>query len=190
MNADQALQQSDEQAVALLQAQTRSLRGFISRRLRGDTQGAEDIFQACCEELLVYWRSQGGLPQSRAIGSLYTIAKRKLFKWYECQGRDILCPSDDEVLTAYVDESVEDPFCGVVARIDVARALEQLSARQRQALTYVYADELSYQTTAGVMGITVDGVKKLLRTAKRTAQQLPELTGYAPRAREPKEAST
>jgi RNA polymerase sigma factor (sigma-70 family) len=191
VTAEEVPRRSDEsQLVALMQAHANSLRGLIFRRLRGNHHVMEEIFQASCLALLVYWRRKGGLTENQAIGSFYTIALRKLFDWYKHQGRDVLCPSDDDVLANYIDERAENPFSGVATRLDLTRALDQLTARQRQALTYAVVDRLTYQTAADVMGITPDGFNKLLSAAKQTARQLPELAGYAPRAREPWEANT
>jgi RNA polymerase sigma-70 factor (ECF subfamily) len=60
------------------------------------------------------------------------------------------------------------------ARLDLARALDQLAPDQRAAIVLHYYQDLSVEETASTLGAPVDTVKSRLKTALR---RLRELTG-------------
>jgi len=62
------------------------------------------------------------------------------------------------------------------ARLDLAHALDQLTAEQRAALALHYYQDLSVEDTARMLKVPVDTAKSRLKTALR---RLRELTGSA-----------
>jgi RNA polymerase sigma-70 factor (ECF subfamily) len=60
-------------------------------------------------------------------------------------------------------------------RLDLGRALDQLSVEQRAAVALHYYQDLSVEETAKVLHIPVDTLKSRLKTALR---RLRDLTGY------------
>ncbi len=60
------------------------------------------------------------------------------------------------------------------ARMDLAHALDQLTAEQRAAVALHYYQDLSVEETARVLKVPVDTMKSRLKTALR---RLRELTG-------------
>jgi RNA polymerase sigma factor (sigma-70 family) len=154
------------------------LERFIAGRVRGDPQAVEDLFQQTIMYVVAYHDREGGLPAGEeAIRLLFKIAQRRIINWYERAGKADLYPSDAALLTEAA-ASVELIDEIVARRLDVARALVRLTPLQQRALVLVYVDDQDYQLAAAVMGISINGLKKHLRSAKARARQLDELTGY------------
>ncbi|MFE1076812.1 sigma-70 family RNA polymerase sigma factor [Streptomyces sp. NPDC058783] len=63
--------------------------------------------------------------------------------------------------------------------MDLKQSVARLAPRQHEPLALRYIDGLDRETVAELMGITVEGVKKLLGTAVRTLRTSPDLTGSA-----------
>ena len=61
------------------------------------------------------------------------------------------------------------------ARLDLVRALDQLTIEQRAAVALHYYQDLSVEETAKALRIPVDTLKSRLKTALK---RLRELTGY------------
>ncbi len=62
-------------------------------------------------------------------------------------------------------------------RIDLKQSVARLAPRQHEPLALLYIDGLDRETIAELMGLTVEGVKKLLGTAVRTLRTSPDPTG-------------
>jgi RNA polymerase sigma factor (sigma-70 family) len=159
-------------------AEAKALRGYIARRVRGDTGAVQDLLQAALMQMIAYNAKRGPLGRDELVRILYTIAHRRVVDWYDRVDNLLLCPSDDVLLTEAAVEAAMDLVDSVAARVDIQRALERLSPQQQRALVLVYLDGLDRRTAAAVMGISVDGVKKHLAGAKARARQLDELAGY------------
>lgn len=172
----------EESLAAFLEAQAGPLERFIASRVRGDAQAVEDVLQETLMDLVAYHDRKGGLPAGEeAIRLLFTIAKRRVVDWYGRTGKADLYLSDAALLADaaagadLIDELIDET---VIRRVDVARALARLTPPQQRALVLVYVDRLEYRTAAAVMGLSIDGLKTHLRSAKARARQLDELTGY------------
>lgn len=182
MTVTGCVQEDGEDPLAtLLNAHIQSLAAFVARRVRGDAQAVEDLTQLTLEHVVAYHDRKGLPPGDEAVWLLYKIAERRVYDWYEQRStritKAILCPTDSELLTEAV-AGVEPLEETVARRVDVARALAQLTPPQQRALVLVYVDSLPCQTVAAVMGISVDGVKGHLKRARRRARNLNELIGY------------
>jgi RNA polymerase sigma factor (sigma-70 family) len=168
----------EELLAAFLEAHVGSLEKFIAGRVRGDAYAVEDLLQQTIMYVVASHDREGGLPAGEeAVRLLFTIARRRIINWYERNGKADLYPSDSALLAeAVVNVDLIDET--VIRQVDVARAMAQLTPRQQRALVLVYFDDLDYRTAAAAMGISVDGLKKHLSSAKARARQLDELTGY------------
>ncbi|AZM79800.1 sigma-70 family RNA polymerase sigma factor [Streptomyces sp. KPB2] len=64
-------------------------------------------------------------------------------------------------------------------RMDLKQSVARPPPGQHEALALRYIDGLDRETIAELMGITVEGVKKLLGSAVRTLRTSPDPTGSA-----------
>lgn len=161
-----------------LAAEANALHGYIARRVRGDAHAVQDLLQCSLMQMLAYLVHRGPLDRDEFVRILYRIAQRRIIDWYERAGRMLLCPSDDVLLAEAAARVDIDLVDGVAARVDIERALSQVTPQQRRVLVLTYLDGLDRRTAAAIMGISVDGVKKHLASAKARARQLDELAGY------------
>ncbi|MEK8168826.1 sigma-70 family RNA polymerase sigma factor [Streptomyces sp. M19] len=72
---------------------------------------------------------------------------------------------EDLALLADALRAGPDVHQRVDGRIDTTRALAALPPRQREALHLHYVDDLTVAQTATLMGVSVNGVKNLLKKA-------------------------
>ncbi|WP_414944837.1 RNA polymerase sigma factor [Amycolatopsis sp. cmx-11-32] len=171
------VQEVDESRfVDLLHAQGPQLLRYILTRV-GDTHAAQVIRQVVLGELLVYWRRRHGVPDDDAVRLLYGFARRKIGNWRREQTNAPVA-TDDEVLHRWLDTHATDTCALIDTRVDLVRALAQLDELQRQALMYVYVDQLSYDAAAALLRVSRDGLNNVLRAAKKAARKCPELTEY------------
>lgn len=157
-----------------------SLERYIRSRVRGDDSAVEDLFQQTILHLVAYHGARGLPDGDEAVRLLFTMAYRRVVDWYDRAGKIDLYPPDAELLA---DATLEiEPRKGfdeeIVRQVDIERALRQLTPLQQRALVLVYIDGMDYRTAATIMGLTINGLKTHLRSAKARARQLGELTNY------------
>ena len=157
---------------AFYHAEHLRLLGFVERRV-GDKGGAEDI----CQEVWMVYFNEFGRYQAydHPVAPLFAIANYKIAKWCRARNKVPALPGD-EILEEYARGHAE--VFGFEERIDLKRALARLTSRQREALVLRHVDDLPREAVADLMGITEDGVKKLLHNAKQRLREIPELAGY------------
>ncbi len=114
------------------------------------------------------------------MAPLFVIARRRVADWFEEAGKAAELLGD-----AFLHEMLDrggaregEESDRAAARLDVQQALARLSERQRQAVTLRYIDGLDRGSAAELMGIGVEGLKKLISSAKRELRAMPELQGY------------
>lgn len=166
-----------------------SLARYIRSRVRGDVSAVEDLFQETILHLVAYHGARGLPDGDEAVRLLFTMAYRRVVDWYDRAGKIDLYPPDAELLA---DATLEiEPSTAfdveIVRQVDIERGLRRLTPPQRRALVLVYIDGMDYRTAATIMGLTVNGLKTHLRSAKARARQVNELTNYGNRPA-PKEA--
>ncbi|MDX3696506.1 sigma-70 family RNA polymerase sigma factor [Streptomyces europaeiscabiei] len=97
-------------------------------------------------------------------GALFVFSRRKVADWRQEQDKAPDLPGDDgfgERLAQIAQDRMD--MIGLAGlRIDLSRAVARLNPRQCEALLLRYVDGLDRQAVASLMGITVDGVKKLI----------------------------
>jgi RNA polymerase sigma factor (sigma-70 family) len=168
----------EDPLAVFLNTQAGQLGRYIAQRVRGDAQAVRDLWQETITQLVAYHEKHGALPPlPGAVGLLYRIAHCRIVDYYD-RGRRTDLPVSDEELLARAAACAEVLDEAVTRRVDLAQALKRLTPPQVRALTLVYIDDMEYARAAEVMGISVNGVKAHLSSAKTRARRLFELTGY------------
>lgn len=157
----------------------RRLAAFIHRRV-ADAGVAEQIEQQTWAHVLRQWET---IRQPELL--LMRIAWRRIVDWYESRERSDLVPGDD-LLEAAVERwqwrtkwsDASDPGSTVPSRVDLQRAMLELSRRQRQVLMLIGVDRLTRAQTADLLGIGEETVKTTYAQAKTAMRASPALDGY------------
>lgn len=141
------MRRSDEQAyVDFVDASRPTLHAY-AWLLTADAHGAEDLLQETFVRMYVQWRRvSSGQPLAyarRVMSNLHTDRWRK-------GRRERL--TDEVPETAY--RSSEE-----TAGVDVVRALQQLSPRERECVVLRHYLDLSEKDTAATLGVSVGAVK-------------------------------
>ncbi|MEU4090628.1 RNA polymerase sigma factor, partial [Streptomyces aureus] len=152
--------------------------GFIRRRLKVADEAeplAHDTWLAFLGRFETYRQ------YDNPAGPLFVIARRKISDWFAAQNVMAQLPGDDlsEYLTR-MGQNMPDMISQAGMRIDLARAVTNLTPRQREALMLYYVDGLSRPAVGELMGISVDGVKKLIATAVKELRKGQGLESYLP----------
>jgi RNA polymerase sigma-70 factor (ECF subfamily) len=174
-------QQSEGRAdprAAFYRAQHPRLVGFIRRRI-GDEHEAEAMAQ---ETWMAFLRrfSHYQVRYDDPVAVLYVIARRMIADWYRAQNRTPALLADEGVAERLARLAQDQPDGTAMAdlRIDLAHAVTRLTPRQREALQLYYVDGLGRPAVAELMGVTIDGVKKLIGSALKTLREAQDLKDY------------
>ncbi len=138
-----------------------------ARLILRDEALAEDAIQ---ETFLKAWQRIGSLRDEDPGPWLTRIAMNESISTYRRRHRfQALTERFGRLRSSKPEVSSE-------ARLDLAHALDQLTAEQRAALALHYYQDLSVEDTARMLKVPVDTAKSRLKTALR---RLRELTGSA-----------
>ena len=152
----------EESFRAVAQAQLPRLRRF-ARALTRDPHHADDLVQAGLERMYVAW------PRTHTVADpgayLRTIVVRQAIS-------ESRRPWRREHSTDVLPETGHDGAAGTVLQLDLARALQSLTLKQRAIVVMRYVEDRSVGEVAQVMGIaegtvkrqSADAVAKLRRT--------------------------
>jgi RNA polymerase sigma-70 factor, ECF subfamily len=138
-----------------------------ARLILRDEALAEDAIQ---ETFLKAWQRIGSLRDEDPGPWLTRIAMNESISTYRRRHRF-------QALTERFGRlGASKPEVSSEARLDLAHALDQLTAEQRAALALHYYQDLSVEETARMLKVPVDTAKSRLKTALR---RMRELTGSA-----------
>jgi RNA polymerase sigma-70 factor (ECF subfamily) len=136
----------------------------LATRMLGDRAEAEDIAQ---ETFLRIWKHAGTWRQGRARFDTW-IHRVALNLCYDRlrKRREISVAEPPEQIDGSVLPDADLPYGGDESGA-VARALQAIPARQREAIVLVYYQEMSNREAADVMHVSVDALESLLARARR-----------------------
>ncbi|WP_405814080.1 sigma-70 family RNA polymerase sigma factor [Streptomyces sp. NBC_01390] len=161
--------------LSVYRAQHPRLAGYVGRRVRNEAAVAD-----ICQQVWVAYFRRSWQGYTDEVAPLFVIARRRIADWYEEAGRAADLPGDaflyETLDRGRDDEQAESDRANI--RVDLQQALTRLTERQRQAVTLRYIDGLDRGTAAALMGIGVDGLKKLTSAAVRELRSMPELQDY------------
>jgi RNA polymerase sigma factor (sigma-70 family) len=147
---------------------------YLAKRV--GREAAPEVSAQTWLEFFAWWPAHPDHPSP--TGTLYIIAQRRAADQLRRSGRTLPVEGSDlEALAAGLR-----PGDGGVAtaelRLDLEQALEELSAQHRRALELHYLDELPVARCAELMGLGVNNMKKILKTALRTLRHSPGMAVY------------
>ena len=163
--ADDALHMDQDTFRALYDRTARPLWSYLFRRT-GDAQLADDLLQ---ETYYRFLRSRAAIEsESHCKNYLFRIASN-LANDSHRRSHEHVELSDSRASAAGADSS---PAGRIVRRTDLTRAMSQLKPRQRDALWLAYAEGLSHEEIAEVLGVKAASIKLILFRARRKLARL------------------
>lgn len=144
----------------------------------GDRQLAEDLLQDALVKLAARWRT---VREEHPDAFVRRILYRDAVSSWRKRRREVVTP-----ITAYAacPTLVPDETATVDARVDLWRALDTLSPRQRAVLVLRFFDDRSVAETADALGVSEGTVKSTTHDA------LARMRAALPDIRTPEELST
>lgn len=162
----QRLIEGDEDAFCELYAAYKNRLIFFAMRFLKSREYAEDIFQ---DAFTIIWQGRRFINPDASFSSyLYTIVRNRILN----QLRDLENQTKlkEQILAQAVDYSY-DTSDGILAndlRGLIARAMQQLTARQREIFEMSRRQDMSYREIAEELGISVYTVQEHISTSLRT----------------------
>lgn len=131
-------------------------------RLSGDEEAVKDAIQTLFVEI---WKSRSGLSSTSSVKFyLFRVLRRKLHEQKRAATHTL--PDDYHLEFDYSPEADLIQRERVHFRKEkLEQALRQLNPRQKEALSLLYLEGLSYPEIAGIMNIKVRTVYNLVHTA-------------------------
>ncbi|SEB29896.1 Sigma-70, region 4 [Streptomyces misionensis] len=140
----------------------------------GPEDGGE-IFSQAFEEFFEWWPKNPEHP--KPVAMLYRIARCRLNDHFRRRGRVLTLETGDLAEIA-ARGTCPDELADLIRRVDLGRALAELTERERQALALRYLADLPVKDCAEVLGVGIDNMKKILKTASGKLRQSPHMDGY------------
>ncbi|MEU9272670.1 sigma-70 family RNA polymerase sigma factor [Streptomyces sp. NPDC048251] len=164
----------DEAALAAFyEAHVDRVLRFLARKAGRDDGG--EILGQVFEEFFAWWPRNPEHP--RPVATLYQIARCRLTDHLRRSGRVLTVEAHDLAELADVVQHV-DLGMAVAHRVDLGAALARLDEREQQALMLRYGADLPVKECAEVLGVGIDNMKKILKTALRKLRQSLRMDGY------------
>lgn len=161
----QRLIEGDEDAFCELYAAYKNRLIFFAMRFLKSREYAEDIFQ---DAFTIIWQGRRFInPEASFSSYLYTIVRNRILN----QLRDLESQTKlkEQILAQAVDYS-NDTSDGILAndlRGLIARAMQQLTARQREIFEMSRRQDMSHREIAEALGISVYTVQEHISTSLR-----------------------
>jgi RNA polymerase sigma factor (sigma-70 family) len=157
------------------------LSGYLRRRLP-DTNTAEDVAHEVWTAFMAVWeRAEATFNPSPKL--LFRIAQCRYANWWRDHGSTAPELHPDPLQLAGI-LGYHDPGDTTDLRIDLSRALAELTPRQRQAIHLRHLDDLPMNLVGDQLGITERGARKAVTSALTTLRGSVHLTGYRETRRE------
>ena len=131
-----------------------------------DEYASEDISEDCFVELIVRKKKFSSEDHLRAY--MYKMARNKAYNHVKKSGRE---NPTDEFPTCSIQQDVLTDVLKDEKKAEVYTALSSLPDKYREVLTLIYIDELSYQETAAVMGLSMKQTDNMVQRAKKSLRE-------------------
>ena len=99
---------------------------------------------------------------------MYKMARNKAYNHVKKSGRE---NPTDEYPTCSIQQDVLTDVLKDEKKAEVYTALSSLPDKYREVLTLIYIDELSYQETAAVMGLSMKQTDNMVQRAKKSLRE-------------------
>lgn len=133
----------------------------------GSRDAAQDAVQEAFVQAHLRWAKIGGYEDP--VGWIRRVAVHRISNHHRSTGRAL------RAIGALSRERVaDDP--PLVDRVDLARALKELSAQQRIAVALYYLEGLTVEQTAADMGVSAGTIKTHLARARSALRSLLEVS--------------
>ena len=129
-----------------------------------DLETAEDVVQDAFYTALSSWENKG-IPNNPA-GWMYTVCRNNAINVLK-RKKSFINPFEEEQVTNGDAEQDENIFDDGKMRLLFACSHPRLSAKMQVVITLKYVANLKAQSIATALGITVDGIDKILGRAKQ-----------------------
>ena len=161
----QRLIEGDEDAFCELYAAYKNRLIFFAMRFLKSREYAEDIFQ---DAFTIIWQGRRFInPEASFSSYLYTIVRNRILN----QLRDLESQTKlkEQILAQAVDYSndTSDSILANDLRGLIARAMQQLTARQREIFEMSRRQDMSHREIAEALGISVYTVQEHISTSLR-----------------------
>lgn len=161
----QRLIEGDEDAFCELYAAYKNRLIFFAMRFLKSREYAEDIFQ---DAFTIIWQGRRFInPEASFSSYLYTIVRNRILN----QLRDLESQTKlkEQILAQAVDYSndTSDSILANDLRDLIARAMQQLTARQREIFEMSRRQDMSHREIAEALGISVYTVQEHISTSLR-----------------------
>ena len=158
-------QRGDAAAFAqLVRAYQAPLRRQLQQLTHGDAARADDLAQ---QAFVQAWRA---LPAFRGDARFGTWLHRIAYNCFLQERR--AAPPAHEPLGEMHEPATPDPAAQRALRVDVERALAQLSEEQRVAIVHCYHLDLSHDEAAAVLGLPLGTLKSHVARGKARLREL------------------
>ena len=129
-----------------------------------DIAMAEDLVQDAFCAALSSWK-QKGIPDNPA-GWMYTVCRNNAVNAIK-KKKSFINPFGEDPLINWEEESVENIFDDEKMQLLFACSHPRLSAKIQVVITLKYVANLKAESIAKALGITIDGIDKILAKGKR-----------------------
>lgn len=171
-----AAQQGDTRAfAALYRAHVDRIYNHIYHRV-GSAETAEDLTSD------VFLRMMEGLPTYEERGIpllvwLYRIADARVIDHYR-RSKRINNVEDIDMIEIGIEEDMDEPLVSSYNTTQIHHALQTLTDGQRQVIVLRFIEGLNLETTARLMGKTVDAIKAMQYRALQALAQALHRQGF------------
>lgn len=129
-----------------------------------DIETAEDLVQDAFYTALSSWK-QKGIPDNPA-GWMYTVCRNNAINSLK-KKKSFNNPFEEDQLFNWEDESAENIFDDEKMQLLFACSHPRLSAKIQVVITLKYVANLKTESIAKALGISIDGIDKILARGKR-----------------------
>jgi RNA polymerase sigma-70 factor (ECF subfamily) len=147
------------------------------QRVLGRVQEAEDILQSCFVQ--IWEKAPAWEPRAQFRTWFYRVLHNRCMDHLRRSEREVAWPDTTPDLQEGCRESaahsssmhlpvVPAADAGVMRRLDVQAALQELPLRQRMAIVLVYFEEMAQDEAAHAMGVSLGALESLLSRARAT----------------------